>query len=223
MARWTPQRRDVLDALADEFLHNYGKGRTLIAVDGFDGAGKSRFADDLAARLGRGSHAVFRASVDGFHKPSAERYARGRDSAEGFYYDSFDYELFRRVLIDPFRMGGSTGFVTEAFDVGRNAQVLMDWKTGPQDATLVVDGIFLNRPELRGLWNYSIWLDVPRELAEARMVERDGASGGESGIQSRYAGGQRLYSAEAHPRAAASAIIDNSDFDHPRRVFADSC
>ena len=219
MAQWTPLKRDVLDSIADEFLHNYGKGRTLIAVDGVDGAGKTMFADAFAERLGKGRHAVFRASIDGFHRPRAERYARGADSAEGFYRDSYDYDLFRRILIEPFKMGGSTGFVTAAFDVARDAQVEMDWKTGPQDATLVVDGIFLNRPELRGLWNYSIWLDVDEETAAARLFERDGASG----VSQRYSGGQKLYLAEANPRTRATAIVDNNDPQHPRRVFADSC
>lgn len=219
MATWTPQKRDVLDALADDFLHNYSRGRTLLAVDGIDGAGKRPFADALAERLGKGSHPVFRASIDAFHRPRAERYVRGVDSAEGYYLDSFDYELFRRVLIEPFKLGGSAGFVTAAFDVSRDASIEMDWKTGPQDATLVVDGAFLNRPELRGLWNYSIWLDADDRAAAARLFELDGAAG----QSPRYPGGQALYLAEANPRERATAIVDNSDPQHPRRVFADSC
>lgn len=219
MAHWTPLKRDTLDSLADEFLHNYSRGRTLLAVDGIDGAGKTRFADALAERLGRGGHAVFRASIDAFHRPRAERCARGADSPEGFYLDSYDYALFRRVLIEPFRMGGSTGFVTAAFDHRSDTQVEMVWKTGPADATLIIDGIFLHRPELRGLWNWSIWLEVSEEVAAARMLERDGAPA----PTRRYSGGQALYVAEAAPRARASAIVDNNDYDHPRRVFADSC
>ena len=219
MAQWTPLKRDTLDSLADEFLHNYAKGRTLLAVDGIDGAGKRPFADALAERIGRGGHAVFRASIDRFHRPRAERYVRGEDSAEGYYRDSFDYDLFRRVLVEPFRLGGSTGFVTEAFDVERDRPVEMEWKTGPQDGTLVVDGAFLNRPELRGLWNWSVWLDASDEQAAARLFELDGAAG----QSPRYAGGQKLYLAEANPRARASAIVDNTDPEHPRRVFTDSC
>jgi uridine kinase len=82
----------------------------------------------------------------------------------------------------------------------------MAWQTAPRDATLIVDGIFLNRPELRALWNYSIWLDGPEEPATPRA-----------------AGAHALYQAEADPRARASAIVDNSDPEHPLRTFADSC
>lgn len=217
--RWAPEKADVLAALADEVLHNYGHGRSIVAVDGADGAGKTHFADDLAAMLEKKGHAVFRASIDGFHRPRAERHLAGKDSPEGFYRDSFDYSTFRRVLIEPFRLGEGAAFVTAAFDHRRDATVPAKWRTGPRDAILIVDGIFLNRPELRGLWNYSIWLDVPDAVREQRLLARDGPGG----VGPRYSGGMALYLAEAKPRAAASAIIDNADFDHPRRVFADSC
>lgn len=218
MPAMTLARRDLLDALADEFLSNSARGRTLIAVDGVDGAGRTRFADDLAARLGRGSHPVFRASIDGFHRPRGDRYLRGKDSPLGYYEDSYDYDLFRRVLVEPFRLGGSAGFVTAAYDVRRDAQVGMDFKTGPQDATLIVDGVFLNRPELRGLWNWSVWLDVLAEVADGRLKARDG-----QGIAPRYRDGQALYLAQADPRTVASVIVDNTDPDRPLRSFADSC
>ncbi|GAB3606844.1 hypothetical protein GCM10027413_22530 [Conyzicola nivalis] len=201
MTPWQPEKKDVLAALADDILHNYGKGRTVVAVDGIDAAGTSRFADDLAGAMRLKGHAVFRASIEGFHRPRAERFARGRDSAEGAYRDSYDYLTFQRTLIQPFRMGGSTGFVAAAFDVERDAQVEPVWLTGPADALLIVDGSFLNRPELRGLWNYSIWLEAAEEQS----------------------GAQALYAAESKPRTAATAIVDNVDAEHPRRRFADSC
>jgi uridine kinase len=219
MARWAPEKKDQLDALAAEILHNYGSGRAIVAIDGFDGAGKTHFAEDLAAAITAAGHSVFRASLDDFHRSRAERHARGVDSAEGFYRDSFDYTTLRRVLIEPFKLGGSTAFVTASFDHHRDAAVPSKWRTGPKDAILVIDGIFINRPELRGLWNYSVWLDVPREIAEQRMAERDGPAEDSE----RYRGGQELYLAEANPREAAFAIIDNTDFEHPRRVFADAC
>jgi uridine kinase len=220
MATWTPQRNDTLEALVAEIRHNYPEGRVIVAVDGVDGAGKTYFADSLAAEMGRGSNAVFRASMDDFHRPRADRYARGRDSAEGFYSDSYDYRTFRRILTDPFRIGRIGSFVLQAFDLERNMPIEPKWTTAPDDAVLIVDGIFLNRPELKGIWNYSIWLDVDPEVAAERMVVRDGPPRNPT---TRYTGGQELYLEEAKPRETANAIIDNTDFEHPRRVFADSC
>ena len=219
MANWHPEKKVVLDSLAAEIVALYVGGRVVVAIDGMDGAGKTHFADELAAALTATGRSVFRASIDDFHRSLAERHARGADSPEGYYRDSFDYSTFRRVLLEPFRMGGSTAFVTAAFDHVRDLPVQSKWRTGPKDAILVLDGIFLHRPELAGLWNYSVWLDRPREVAEQQMLDRDGATE----KVDRYRGGQDLYLAETNPRTAASSIIDNRDFEYPRRVFADSC
>jgi uridine kinase len=224
MALQVQSKSEVIADLADEILHNYGKGRAIVAVDGVDGAGKTRFADALAAQLGIGNRAVFRATIDDFHWPRARRYARGRDSAEGFYRDSYDYETFKRVLVEPFRTGWIGSFVLRAFDLKRDVPFEPVWSSGPKDALLIVDGIFLNRPELKGLWNYSIWLEVQPDTAKTRVIARD-AEDFEHEIANpeRYTGGQELYLEQAKPREAATSIIDNNDYEHPRRIFADSC
>ena len=219
MTRWAPERKDTLTALAGEILHNYGRGRVIVAIDGLAGSGTGAFADDLAEALHTKGHAAFRASMADFQRPRAERERRGAYSAEGFYRESFDYSVFRRVLVEPFRLGGSTAFVTAAFDASRDAQVESKWTSGPADAILIVDGLFLNRPEISGVWNFSLWLDAPAAEAEARAAE---AEPGDAAA-ARRTGGQELYRAQAHPRRTATAIVDNTDVEHPRRVFADSC
>ncbi|WP_431280117.1 uridine kinase [Leifsonia poae] len=213
-----------LRGLVAEIAHNYGRGRTIVAVDGIDGAGKSAFADDLAAVFREAGHDAYRASMENFHRPRAERWRLGRESPESFYRDSFDYGTFRRVLVDPFRMAGSTGFQTAAFDVRRDAPIESRWLTAPADAVLIVDGVFLLRPELVGLWNYSVLLEVPWDEAYARLAARDGVDPDPDAFSNaRYREGQDLYYAEANPRPWASALVDNADPEHPRRVFADSC
>ncbi len=218
----------VLRGLRDEVRQHNRAGRVIVAVDGRDGAGKTLFADGLAAVFAEDGSAVFRASIDDFHRPRAERYARGRTSPEGFYRDSYDYATFRRVLIDPFRDGrqtaATTGFQLAAFDLARDTPVESAWVTAPRDAVLIVDGIFLHRPELRGLWDWSVWLDVPVDVAFQRMAERDRTDPDfMAASNARYREGQELYLRDASPRAAASAIVDNTDFAHPQRVFQDYC
>lgn len=222
MARWAPARRDVIAATVDEILGNYRRGRIAIGVDGRTASGKSTFADDLAREFERRGFATARASLDDFLHPAPERYRRGRYSAEGYYRDAYAYDVFRRVLIEPFRLGGSTAFVTAAYDRVREVQLEPKWRTGPDDVFLIVDGGFLDRPELRGVWNHTIWLDADAEVRDARLLAREGIAPG-SDLAARYTGADELYERDAHPRQAAVAIIDNTDPDHPRRVFADSC
>jgi uridine kinase len=224
MTRWAPLKADVLDALATEILQQYSRGRVIIAVDGLDGSGKTHFARGLAEAIAQRGHAVFTASIDDFHQPYELATAAGEDDGPGWYRNAYDYSLLRRVLLDPFKLSVGTGFVTAGFDRDRNIPVEPRWRTGPRDAILIVEGVFLHRPELRGLWNYSIWLEVAPAIALARYSERDGTSADTaSGLAKRYEGAQRAYLKESKPKTAATAIIDNNDFEHPRRVFADSC
>lgn len=220
----TTLQRELRDEVRQ---HNRG-GRIMIAVDGMDGSGKTTFADSFAEVFAEDGSAVFRASIDGFHRPRSERYERGRNSPEGFYRDSFDYATFRRVLIDPFReawqTSATTGFQLDAFDLARDAPVESAWVTAPKDAILIVDGIFLHRPELKNLWNWSLWLDVPIDVAYARMAVRDGTDPDASApTNRRYREGLEIYLRDANPRAAASAIVDNTDPALPTRVFQDYC
>jgi len=220
----TTPRVALLRELHGEITHHYPRGRIIIAVDGIGGSGTARIADDLADVFRESDRAAFRASIDDFHRPREERYARGRDSAEGYYDDSFDYRLFRRVLIEPFRLAGSAGFQLVGFDETRDVTTESRWVTGPQDAVLIVDGVFLHRPELAGIWHYSMWVDVPFDVAYRRLQASIGADPRPDAMSNaRYVGGQRLYLARVNPRNQASVVVDNVDEEHPRRSFLDSC
>ncbi|MEA9986730.1 MULTISPECIES: hypothetical protein [Subtercola] len=197
-------RNELVDALATEIAHNYGRGRPLVGIDGALGA--RAFADDLAASFRASGHAVVRASLDDFLLPRESRQQRGADSPEGYYFDRYDYASFLRVLVQPFRMGGSTGFVTASFDESRDAPVESRWVTAPADAILIVDGPFLQRPELRGVANFVAFLEAPLALLDGQL----GAA-------------HELYAAAVAPRVAADAIISVTDEEHPVRVFADRC
>src|SRR5690606_37199548 len=153
--------------------------------------------------------------------PAEHRHRRGRHTPEGSYRHAYAYDVFRRVLIEPFRMGGSAAFVTAAYDRVREVPHEPKWRTGPDDLFLIVDGGFLDRPELRGVWNYSIWLDAADEVRADRLRERGIEPGSE--LAARYEGAHDLYERDANPRETAIAIVDNTDPEHPRRVFADAC
>lgn len=209
--------------LRDRVRRHNPAGRVIVAVDGLDGAGKTVFADGFAEVFAEKGDAVFRAGIDGFHRARSERYARGRRSPEGFYRDSYDYATFRRVLIDPFLDGaqtaGTTGFQLAAFDVVRDAPVESQWVTAPLDAVLIVDGIFLHRPQLRDLWDFSVWLDVPLATSYARLAVRDGSDPDpDASSNARHREGQAIYVHEARPQDAASVIVDNTDLARPRIV-----
>lgn len=204
----------VVSALAGELVALHPGRRVAVAVDGVDGAGKTVLADQLAEVVGA-RRDVLRLSVDGFHRPRAERVARGR-GPESFYEDSYDYAAFRRAVLDPFRAGLP---VTPAVDdVERDEPVTPDSLPVGADTLLLVDGIFLQRPELAGAWDAVVFVDVPFTVSvprgNARFGERHDPDP-EAEPNRRYVGGQRLYLAEADPRGRATWVLDNTDLDAP--------
>ncbi|HEX8973374.1 uridine kinase [Oryzihumus sp.] len=188
-----------------------------VGVDGVDGAGKTVFADELAVVLSGRGVLVVRASVDGFHHPAQVRHRRGRHSPEGFFRDSYDYVRMREALLDPVAPGGSGLVRTAVNDVATDTPVeLAPVALGPGDV-LLVDGIFLHRPELRPCWDWSVFLQVDFAVSVPRGAARDGTDPDPAAdSQQRYVQGQRLYLAECAPYRHASAVIDNADLAAPR-------
>ncbi|WP_172292332.1 uridine kinase [Pseudoruegeria sp. HB172150] len=182
------------------------RDRAIVAVDGVDGAGKTTFADVLANHLEKLGRPVTRASVDGFHNPANVRYARGRNSPQGFYLDSYDYDGLRESLLDPFR-NGHLKVLASLFDHEIDDAKRV-WKSAPPTALLVLDGIFLHREELLHQWDFSIFLSVPFAVSYARMAQRDGCDPDpHADGNSRYYQGQLLYHRECDPETRANLVI----------------
>ncbi len=185
-------------------------------MDGVDGAGKTTFADEVAALLGRRGATVLRASVDDFHHPREIRHARGRDSPEGFFRDSYDYPSLRRLVIEPLLDGGNRRVVLGIHDVESEAPRERVVTVADDVDVLVLDGIFLHRPELRDLWSWSVYLDVDFDVSIPRGASRGyGDPDPAAPSNRRYVEGQRMYLRECRPRRHANCVIDN-------RVLADA-
>ncbi|SMD23488.1 AAA family ATPase [Kibdelosporangium aridum] len=136
---------------------------------------------------------VVRVSVDDFHNPPEIRRRQGSLSPKGYYEDTFDYDAFRAHLLEPRSPG----------------------------TVLIVDGVFLLRPELRSYWDLSIYLDVRPEETLRRALIRDGGLFGDAVRERytlRYLPGQAHYRALADPLSHADIVIDNNDPESPKLV-----
>ncbi|MHB8246974.1 MAG: uridine kinase [Acidimicrobiales bacterium] len=209
-------RRGVLEAVADLVPRSKGVEPVLVAIDGVDGAGKSLFANELAGVLRSRDRPVIGASVDDFHRPRSERYRLGRSSPVGYWLDSYDYVALSENLLAPLGPGGPRRYRTGIHDVETDEPLDRPWATAPPRAALIMDGIFLHRDELLGVWDFSVYLDVPVEISVARMVERDGANPDPNHpSNTRYVEGQRLYLDACRPWERADVVIDNADWRAP--------
>src|SRR3954454_14940047 len=99
-------RHQVLDRLAEAVGSVTVAYPTRVAVDGRPASGKTTLADELAVVLRAQGRQVVRATIDDFLHPRADRYRRGKYSAEACSRDSFDFDAIHRLLLDPLGPGG---------------------------------------------------------------------------------------------------------------------
>jgi uridine kinase len=212
-------RAGFLSSVATRIHVLSGDGIVRVAIDGVDGAGKTTFANELATVLRQLGRSVIRASVDDFHNPRAIRYRRGRSSFEGFFRDSYDYESLKDHLLDPLSVGGSRRYRTAVFDHLTDQPIQQNDVEASLGSVLLLDGIFLHRPELRSYWDFSVFLDVRFEVSIPRGAQRGegfGSSNPESVDNKRYVEGQRLYLRECSPAQHATLVVDNNNLAAPR-------
>ncbi|MCJ2061962.1 uridylate kinase [Methylobacterium sp. J-088] len=214
-------RPALLSELA-KWIERQHLGRPLrVGVDGRTASGKTTLADELSGLLAKRGRSVIRTSVDGFHRPRVERYARGRHSAEGYYHDARDLPAIVALLLAPLWPGGNRRYRTASFDLVADLPLAQEPESAVVDAILIVDGTFLQRPELRDYWDVALFVRASAATAEARGLSRDAAKlGGEAAARDLYAQRYRpayaLNEQIAEPEANCDAIIDNDNLDQPQ-------
>ena len=208
-------RADVLAAVAGR-VPLRPDGYVRVGIDGVDGAGKTTFADALAAHLAAAGRPCVRVRADDFLNPRAVRHARGRDSPEGFFRDSYDVGRLHDDVLGPFAASGSGRYRDRSLALASDTRLDPPWLQARSGTTLVLDGMFLHRDELVGIWDVSVLLEVPFAETARRMALRDGSHPDPAHPSlRRYVEGQRLYLRTCVPRERADVVIDNTDPREP--------
>ncbi len=218
-------RPKLLTKMASRLAHITPNHPLRVSVDGIDAAGKTTFADELADTLQTSNRPIIRASIDGFHNPRHIRYQQGKDSPHGYFEDSYNYQAVADLLLKPLGENGNRQYKTAIFDYRTDLPIEIPFKTVPINAILIVDGIFLMRPELLSYWDFKIWIDVTFETALSRALIRDIDQFETPEIiqqrySTRYFPAQRQYMKVCNPKQNADIIIDNNDPENPVEVLS---
>ena len=212
----TGARHELLSRLAGAVGSVTSAHPTRVAVEGPPAAGKTTLADELAVLLRTRGRDVIRATTESFHLPRAQRYRRGEFSPEANYHDSFDYGALRRVLLDPLGPDGDRRYQPAVYDFDTDTALSPPVTTAPADAVLLLDGVFLLRPELLDRWDLRILVSAAFERILDRARIRDLARLGSAAevdrrFRTRYIPAQELYFATARPADHADIIVHNDE------------
>lgn len=136
--------------------------RTVVAISGYGGAGKSTLAKNLTATIAGST----RLRGDDFLEP-ARSHQRSDD------WDGVERTRIRSEVLEPYRRGDVVRFQPYDWNAGGLGPVV----ELPGTEVLLVDAIGILHPDLDGCFDLSVWVDVPLERAGERGRQRDRDSG----------------------------------------------
>ncbi|MGZ3789004.1 MAG: hypothetical protein ACXVLQ_10795 [Bacteriovorax sp.] len=211
---------NVFEEIANFILNIKCDHPIRVGIDGITASGKSTFAKNLASELSKSKRPIKITTLDGFHNPRAKRHERGRESAEGYYYDAYNYKGVLENLLQPLGVNGSRMYKTEIFDLVNDVPSNHSFEQASLDTILVVDGSFSLRNELRDQWDVSVYLLVDYEIAEDRASLRDAEVFSSSDVarkitKLRYHGAHKIHTESAKPKEIATFVVSNNDPKNP--------
>ena len=163
---------DIAHLAATIFRHAAGRERFLVAIAGPPGSGKSTLAERLLELLAEAPAALV--AMDGFHFDNQVLKERGLLERKGAP-ETFDFHGFKSMLQRLKSLSNDIAvplFDREA-DLARAGAAVVK----ASDRIVVVEGnyLLLNEApwnELAGLFDYTVFLDVPRGALAHRLVQR---------------------------------------------------
>lgn len=218
-------RTRILNRLA-RYIAGFSPPHPLRAgIDGRTAAGKTSIADELVAPLEKLGRTVIRVEIDEFHHPLAIR--RGQHELppwQQYYLDSYDHAAIRNELLLPLGPGGDRRYRRAILDSLHDTAVDAPSRLAPPDAVILIDGVFLFRPELDDLWDLRIHVDVDAGDSLRRGPDRDLAwmdsiEAAEAKYHSTYIPAEDHYDALVKPQHRADVVVDNRELANPRLRF----
>lgn len=216
----SPQRCQVLTHVASDVCRTNLGHPTRVAIDGVSASGKSTFARQLAETVERLGRPAIHLTMDDFHNRRVDRYRRGRMSAAGYYDDAYDFAALVSQVLLPLGPHGDGLYRTGVLDLHRDEPIEEAPRCAPADAILLVDGSFLQRPEVRDFWDVCVFVHADFPVALRRAIARDADSLGgpeatRAAYEQRYHAAGHLYVERVRPQHRATFVVDNNDLAHP--------
>jgi pantothenate kinase len=165
---------EIASIAAALFRHVPHGRRVLVAIAGPPGSGKSTLAAALADALAAGGHSAAAVPMDGFHFDDAVLDRLGLKSRKGAP-ETFDSAGFESLLQRLKR--GDADVAIPLFDRSMELARAAAAVVAAETKFILVEGNYLLLDEqpwskFRPLFDFTIFLDVPREELERRLLQR---------------------------------------------------
>ncbi|WP_338653318.1 uridine kinase [Sporosarcina psychrophila] len=188
-------------------MKNHSKCSVLIGIDGLGGSGKTMYAYKLQQQL-EGSVILH---LDDFVHKKEVRYNENYEEWYCYYHLQWRYDYLIQKLLLPLKSGLDVNETIEVYNRETDSYILREIEI-PAGTTVIIEGVFLQRPELRPYFEIVVYLELDQETRLKRITDRDIYMGNKKEIalkyDQRYFPAEEKYIEQCNPLALAD-IVEN--------------
>ena len=192
------------DKVMEIILNHYVNNRFVLGIDGLSRSGKTTLVEELRQRLIQYQKPVCIFHIDDHIVERKKRYDTGFEQWYEYYNLQWDVEFLREHLFAKLHHAHEVilPFYNSALDELETRTV-----TIPTDCIVIVEGVFLQRQEWRGFFDFVVYLDCPRD----KRFERESATARENveKFELRYWKAEDFYLDSVRPFAIADMVLSS--------------
>ncbi|MEK3915963.1 kinase [Paenibacillus sp. FSL H7-0331] len=178
--------------------------RFIVGIDGLSRSGKTTLVEKFSRKL-TGEHievCIFH--IDDYIVERSKRYDTGSEEWFEYYYLQWDTEWLKRNLFKKLKETSQLKLpiYDNESDTHRIQNIII-----PETCVIVIEGVFLQREEWRGLYDYIAYLDCPRSkrlLRESELTQRNMEK-----MRNRYWKAEDYYLQTVLPTKQAHLVLNN--------------
>ena len=180
----------------------------IVGIDGLGGAGKSTLIESLKLELQNESYNSYILHIDDFIHPKSIRYNDSKEEWYCYYNLQWRYDYLIKEILDPIKRGEKIDKDIEFYDKENDTYIKKHIYI-PHNSVLLLEGVFLQRKELKDYLDFVVYLNVPQEIRLDRVLKRDVYIGSADDIKDKY--NRRYFPAEDRYILECSPTL-NADF-----------
>ncbi|WP_244951558.1 uridine kinase family protein [Sutcliffiella horikoshii] len=171
----------------------------IVGVDGCGGSGKSTLANRLKDKFSN----VTIVHMDDFFLPSSQ-IIKSTPEKKPIGAD-FDWERVLNQILKPISQNLEGRY--QRYDWEKDK--LTEWHTVPIGGIVIVEGVYSIREELANKYDFTVWVECPRETRLSRGLERDGKEALEM-WENNWMISEDIYVREHKPHERADIIFNGT-------------
>lgn len=187
----------------------------IIGIDGLGGAGKSYFSEKLKKILSQQNYSVEIIHIDDFIYNRNIRYNPNYPEWYCYYFLQWRYEYLKSELIYQLKRDNEFHGSVKLYDKEKDKYFLQRLDIS-KNSVVIIEGVFLQREELKNIFDFIIYINVNKEKRIERILNRDIYIGNHDDIlrkyNVRYFPAEEKYCLENEPIKNANFILNEEDF-----------